>query len=77
MGYLNPVYVADGNEVLIFVTAQLGSMTRTILPSQPQHHPVNWRYATNLYLLHTTKKEGFTSQHIVYYTVHTGFLTYS
>ena len=45
LGYLNRVYVSDGNMFLLFITAQLGSTTRTVLPSYPQHHPVSWRYA--------------------------------
>ena len=55
LGYLNPVYSGDGKDSLIFVTAQLGRMTRTVLPSHPQHHPVSWRYAVNRYRLERTQ----------------------
>lgn len=50
-GHVNPVYEDEGKEFLIFITAQLGSTTLTLLPSHPQHHQVNWRYAVKRYVL--------------------------
>ena len=41
-GYLNPALFAEGKADLILFTAQLGRTTLTFLPSQPQHHDVNW-----------------------------------
>lgn len=42
---------ADGNVLLILVTAQDGNTTRMSFPSHFQHHRVSWRYATCLYFL--------------------------
>lgn len=50
-GYLNPVKLAEGNLFLIAFTAQLGSTTLTLRPSQPQHQLTSCRYAMKRYRL--------------------------